>query len=113
MAPTALYRVADLWRKSAEGLGHYLALNEPQRAEWNKDIASSLEAGEKVVQQFPDADAAALALKTLLDDQKAPGRHEAKDPGGHPEILPDLAAKAGSNASAKSRILFTLATYIL
>ena len=79
MAATSLYRAADLWRKAAEGLGHYVALNEKQRAEWNKDIASSMEAGEKVVQQFPDSDAAGLALKTLLDDQRLLREHQAKD----------------------------------
>jgi TolA-binding protein len=111
MAPTALYRTAELWRKQADALGNYIALNDAQRAEWNKDINSSIAAGEKVLSQFPESDQVGLALATLLADQQMLLTAKLKTPDDIDKYFHGLADKFASNPSAKSRILFTLATF--
>ena len=50
--------------------GNYIALNEAQRKEWSKDVANSVAAGEKLLQQFPDSDQVGVTMKTLLSDQE-------------------------------------------
>ncbi len=111
MAPSALYKVAELWRKQADSQGRYLALNEAQRKDWSKDLDSSIAAAEKLVGQFPDSDQVGLALKTLLGDQKMYLDAQLKKPGDIDNYFHGLADKFASNPSARSRILFTLATF--
>jgi TolA-binding protein len=111
MAPTALARVADLWRKQADALGHYLALNETQRAAWSKSIAGSLAAGEELLQKFPDSAQAGVALQTLLSDQEMLLDAKQRTSEDVAKYFQGLAAKFAADPSAKSRILFTLATY--
>jgi TolA-binding protein len=111
MAPIALYRTAELWRKQADSLGRYLALNEDQRKQWSKDIDSSSAASEKLIAQFPDSDQVGLALKTLLAGQEMLLAAQQKTPDDIDKYFHGLADKFASNPSARSRILFTLATF--
>jgi len=111
MAASALYSAAELWRKQADAQGRYLALNEAQRKDWTKAIASSVEAGEKVLEQFPDSDQVGLALKTLLADQQMLLSAQQKKPEDIDKYFHTLADKFASNPSLKSHVLFTLATF--
>jgi TolA-binding protein len=111
MAATALYRVAELWRKQADVLGQYLALNEAQRKDWTTDVTSSIAAGEKLLQQFPDSDQVGLTLKTLLSDQEMLVDAQQAKPEDVEKYFRALGSKFESNASEKSRILFTMAVY--
>ena len=110
-AATALYRTAELWRKQADALGRYMNLNETQRKQWSDNIASSVDASEKLVEQFPDSDQVGLALKTLLADQEMLLSAKQKTPDDLDKYFHGLADKFGDNPALKSRILFTLATY--
>lgn len=111
MAPTALYRTAELWRKQADAQGRFLALNEEQRKDWSKGVANSIAAAEKLLGQFPDSDQVGLALKTLLADQEMLLAAQQKTPADIDNYFHGLADKFSSNPAAKSRILFTLATF--
>jgi len=111
MAATALYRTAELWRKQADAQGRYLALNEAQRKDWSKGIASSIAAGEKLLHQFPDSEQVGLTLKTLLADQQMLLAAQQVKPDDVDKYFHALAGKCASNPSVKSQILFTLATF--
>lgn len=110
-AATAFYRVAELWRKQADSLGHYIALSEAQRKQWSDDIAAAVDAAEKVVEQFPDSPEVGLALKTLLADQEMLLSAKLKTPDDIDKYFHGLADKFSGNPALKSHILFTLATY--
>jgi TolA-binding protein len=111
MAATALYRSAELWRKQAGALGLYPALSEAQRKDWNTDVAGSIAAAEKLLEQFPDSDQVGVVLKTLLADQQMLLDAQQKKPEEIDKYFNDLAEKFASNASERSRIMFTLATF--
>jgi TolA-binding protein len=111
MAATSLYRAAELWRKQAAAQGNYIALNEAQRKEWSKDVANSVAAGEKLLQQFPDSDQVGVTMKTLLSDQEMLLDAKQSKPEDLEKYFRGLAEKFGSNASVKSRILFTMGTH--
>jgi TolA-binding protein len=110
-AATAQYRIADLWHKQAVAPGPYVSLNDAQRKEWSKDIGASIAAGEKLLEQFPDSEEVGLDLKTLLADQEMLLAAKVKTPDDIDTYFHGLAGKFGGNPSAKSRILFTLATF--
>jgi TolA-binding protein len=111
MAPTALYRAEELWHKSAESMGRYQALSDQQRAEWTKSVKSSIAMAEKLLDQFPDSNQVGVALKTLLSDQEMLADAGLQKPADIDKYFRGLMARFGSDASAKSHILFTLATY--
>lgn len=111
MAPSALYRTAELWRKLADSQGRYLALNEDQRKQWSKAVNSSIAAAEQLIEKFPDSDQVGVALKTLLAGQEMLLSAQLKKPEDIAQYFHTLAGKFSSNPSAKSRILFTLATF--
>jgi TolA-binding protein len=110
-AATALYRTAELWRKSADALGKYPALNEAQRKDWSTDVSNSIAAAEKLIAQFPDSAPLGLSLKTLLADQELLLDAQLQKPEDIDKYFHGLAEKSAANPSAKSRILFTLATF--
>jgi len=110
-AAAALYRTVELWRKQADSQGRYLALNEAQRKEWSKDLEASIGAAEKLIAQFPGSEQLGLALKALLADQRMLLTAKEKTPEEVDKYFHDLADKFGKDASVKSRILFTLATF--
>jgi TolA-binding protein len=111
MAPSALYRPADLWQKQAAALGEYAGLSDAKKKEWNDDVAKSIAAGETLLQKYPESDQVGVALKTLLADQEMMVNAKVKKPGDLDDYFHKLAGRFASNASAKSRILFTLATH--
>ncbi len=107
----ALYQLVGLWRQYAESQGRYLALNEEQRAEWNKGIAQSLETAEKLIADYPESPQVALALKEVLSDQKLLQSAKVKTSEEVTKYFHDLAAKFEEHPSAQSKILFTLASF--
>src|SRR5581483_4682820 len=111
-APAALNQAADLWHRYAESLGRYIALNEQQRTEWNRGISSSMEAAEKLLQQYPDSQQVALGLQTLLSDLRLLAQAKLKTPDDVEKYFQSLAAKFDAKPATKSKILFTLASFI-
>jgi len=110
MASTALYKPAELWRKQAEAMGEYAGLNDDKKKEWSTDISNSIAAGENLLEKFPSSDAVGVALKTLLADQDLLVAAKLKKPEDIQDYFNRLAGRYSTNASAKSRIMFTLAT---
>ncbi|HEX4084768.1 MAG TPA: tetratricopeptide repeat protein [Chthoniobacteraceae bacterium] len=112
MAPSALYHVAELWRKQADSLGQYQGISEAQRTEWKKDIDNSIAAVEKLLNDYSDSGQVGVALKTLLADQQMYLAAGLKTPEVIDSYFHSLAGKFASNPSARSRILFTAAIFI-
>jgi len=111
MAPMALYREAELWRKSADSMGRYQALTAGQRATWEKSVRSSISTAEALLSQYPAAAQVGVALKTLLTDHEMLLAAQEETADDIESYFHGLSAKFGSNDSAKSRIIFTLATF--
>lgn len=111
-APTALLKLAELWRKSAEALGRYLALNEAQRGLWTKSVNTSIETAERLVQSYPESPQSAPALQTLLSDQRLLIDAKIKTSPQLEDYFQGLARKWAANRALQSKILFTLAGYL-
>lgn len=111
-ASQALYVAADLLRRHAESLGRYIALNETQRADWNKDIAGSVETVEKLLKDYPDSPQVALALQTLLQDQKLLTTAKLKTPEQTEQYFQALAKTFDAKPATRSKVLFTLAAFL-
>jgi TolA-binding protein len=111
MAAKALYRTSELWRQQAVAQGRYDGLSDDQRTDWNKSVASSILAGESVLEKFPESDQVGVTLKTLLADLEMQLAAKLKTRDDVDKYFHDLAAKYASNPSAQSRILFTAAGF--
>ena len=111
MAALALYRVVELWRRTADSMGRYQALTEAQRPTWEKSVRSSIAAGEELLTKFPNSDQVGVTLKTLVTDHEMLLAAKQETPDDIDKYFHGLAAKFGSNESAKSRIIFALATF--
>lgn len=110
-AGEALYKIADLQRQAAEGLGRYSALNEQERSQWKTNIESSIAADEEMIKKYPDSPALALGLQTLLASQRLLIGAELKKPAEVEAYFKSLAENT-SSPLAKSKILFALAAYV-
>ena len=110
-APTALLSVATLWAQKANVLGRYFTLNETQREDWNKGIAQSVEAAEKLITTFPESPQVASAAQYLLNNQKLLSTAKLKTDEDVTKYFQDLAARFETKPQTKSKILFTLAAF--
>jgi len=110
-APTALLNVVQLWNRHTESQGRYLALNEEQRAEWNKGVTNSTAAAEKLLTQYPKSEQVALALKVLLANQKLLLNAQLKNSEQVTQYFETLAGKFENTPEARNKILFTLASF--
>ena len=107
----ALFKITGLNRGSAEAQGRYLVLNEDQRTVWLTGVNGSLAAGEKLIQQFPENPQVALTLQNLLADQRLLLTAKLKTDAEVQQYFQDLATKLQNNPPARSKVLFTLASY--
>jgi TolA-binding protein len=110
-AGEALYKIADLQRQAAEGLGRYSALNEQERSQWKTNIDGSIAADEEMIKKYPDSQSLALGLQTLLATQRLLIGAELKKQADVEAYFKAL-ADGTSSPLAKSKILFALAAYV-
>lgn len=110
-APAAQLKISDLWHRFAETTGRYVLLTEQQRPDWMKGVNESVAAAEKLVEQYPESPQVALALQTLLDDQRLLLAAKLKTDAEVQQYFQDLAKKLDDKPVAKSKVLFTLASY--
>jgi TolA-binding protein len=110
-AGEALYKIADLQKQFAEGLGRYSALNEQERSQWKTYMDGSVADDEAMIKKYPESPALALGLQTLLASQRLLLGAELKKPADVEAYFKSLAADTPSPL-AKSKILFALAAYV-
>ncbi|MEO6053649.1 MAG: tetratricopeptide repeat protein [Chthoniobacterales bacterium] len=109
-AVKALLKVATTQRNKASALGRYGALQVDEREKWNAALNASVVTSERIVKSYPDSPDLALALQGLLQTQVLLMTGEKK-----PEEVEDYFKKIGDSTlspAAKSKILFTLASFI-
>ena len=111
-APEALNKVAGLWLGYARSQGIYTALNEQQRAEWNKGINGCIEAASKLLENYPDSQQVALVLQTEIEAHKLLVSAKIKTDSDVEKSFRDQADKFASNPAAKSKTLFALASFL-
>jgi len=112
MADQALYKAAELSRQYADSQGRYLALNDDQRKAWTKGVNDSIQNCERLLQSYPQSQNAALALQTLLKDQQMFLDAKVKTDEQVEQYFTDLANKSDSQTGARSKVLFTLASFL-
>jgi TolA-binding protein len=110
-AAEAMYKIADLQRQFAEGLGRYSALNEQERSQWQTYIDSSIATNEEMLKKYPESPALALGLQTLLATQRLLVGAELKK-SADVEAYFKTQAESSPSPLAKSKILFALAAYV-
>ena len=111
-APAALLMLSQLWRQYAVAKGRYLALNAEDRAEWSKGIKNSLGAGEKLIADYPVCEQVATVLQEMIEDQKLLVGAKLKADADLAKYFQELAAKSEDKPETKSKILFTLASFL-
>jgi TolA-binding protein len=111
-AADALLKASEWSKRYAESQGRYLALNEEQRAEWNKGVTGSIDAAEKLVQQFPDGPQVTPALETMLADQRLLAGAKLKTDAEVEQYFADLAKNFESSPATASKVIFALASFV-
>ncbi|RYD74251.1 MAG: tetratricopeptide repeat protein, partial [Verrucomicrobiaceae bacterium] len=110
-APQALLKVAAIQQKAADQLGRYVALNAEKQAEWSKGIDASIATAERVINEYPQSEDVALALKQLLDSQKLRLQAKLTTDAEVESYFQKYAAKFEGQPATRSKIIFTLASY--
>lgn len=111
-APEALLRVVDFQRALAESLAiNYTALEESKKPEWKDNVQASVSTAQDILSKYPDSPEVANALRSLLTAQRMLVSAQLKSPEEVENYFQELAESAQSPA-AKSKVLFTLASYL-
>lgn len=110
-AAEALLKAGTLWKAYAEAQGPYLALDETKRAEWQKGVTKSTAAAERILTDFPDSPAVALALNHLLEIQRLQLTVKLKTATDVEKYFEDLATKFAAKPGTKAKVIFTLAAF--
>jgi len=111
-AAEALSKIAELQRGNADLLAaNYSALNDEEKTKWKDAVAAALTTAEEMLAKYPASPDLALGLQSLLASQSMLLRAELRTDAQVEEYFQNLAEKT-SDAGAKSKILFTLASFI-
>lgn len=112
-AADALLKLSTLWKASAEAQGPYLAIaSDPTKGgDWRKGVEKSTAAAERVLTDYPDSQAVALALNNLLDVQRLQQTVKLKTEADVEKFFEGLAAKFANKPGTKAKIIFTLASF--
>ncbi|MFZ0711157.1 MAG: tetratricopeptide repeat protein [Terrimicrobiaceae bacterium] len=110
-AGDAMFKIAELQRAKADSLGRYSALGEQERSQWDTLLEGSIATSEETIKKYPDSASLAIALQTLLQSQRMLLGAELKKAPDVEHYFQSLADSSPS-PNAKSKILFTLASYV-
>jgi TolA-binding protein len=108
-AAEALLKVSTQWKAYTESQGPYLAIDQAKRTEWHKGVDKSTAAAERILTDFPDSPAVALALNHLLELQRLQLAAKLKTSAEVEKYFENLAAKFEDKPGTKAKIIFTLA----
>ncbi len=110
-AAEAFLKLGTLWKAYAEAQGPYLAIDETKRAEWQKGVTKSTAAAERILTDFPDSPAVALALNHLLEIQRLQLAVKLKTAADVEKYFEDLSTKFAAKPGTKAKVIFTLAAF--
>lgn len=111
-AAGALCKIAELQRGNAERIAvNYSSLNAADQTKWKDALQSSISTSEDLLVKYPSSTDLALGLQSLLAAQRMLLRAELKNESQVEQYFQELADKT-SDTGAKSKILFTLASFV-
>ncbi len=112
LVPNVLMQTSAQWAGIADTLGRYAGLTEADRATWKQSLEKSIGDAQRVIEKYPDSPEVANAARSILNSQK---QFVAANLKKNPDIETYFTEFAGRFAAApktKSKILFTLASFI-
>ncbi|HEY5895039.1 MAG TPA: tetratricopeptide repeat protein [Chthoniobacterales bacterium] len=112
LVPQVLLQTSANWLGIAQTLGRYASLTSEDRDKWTKAVNNSIGDAERVIEKYPDSPDAANAARGILNAQKELVSAQLKKPEDVESYFAQFAAKLDSAPKAKSKVLFTLASYI-
>jgi len=111
-AAGSLVKVAELQRGNAERLAvNYSSLSAADQTKWKEAVEMSVSTAEEMLAKYPASPDLAQGLQALLAAQRLLIRAELKTDPQVETYLQELADKT-SDAGAKTKILFTMASFI-
>jgi TolA-binding protein len=110
-AGEAMSKIAELQRSRADALGRYSALGEEERSQWKTFLEGSIASSEETIKKYPESASLALLLQTLLQSQRMLLAAELVKAPEVEQYFQSLADSVPS-PNARSKILFTLASYV-
>ena len=107
-----LVKVAEIQRGNAERLAvNYTSLSPDDQTKWKAAVDASVSTAEEMLAKYPASPDLAQGLQALLAAQRLLIRAELKTDAKVEEYLQSLADKT-ADAGAKSKTLFTMASFI-
>ncbi len=112
LVPTVLMQTSGQWASVAQTLGRYAGLTEAERTTWRESLDKSIGDAERVIQKYPDSADVANAARAILNSQKEFVAANLKKNDDVEKYFTDFASKFDSAPKTKSKILFTLASFV-
>lgn len=111
-ASDALLQIATLWQQAAAAMGQYVLLDDAARKTWDEAVTQSVASAEELLEKYPASMQVTAALQTLLAGQKMLLTAKKTTVEGIEEYLGGLAEKYTGEAALRSKIQFTLASFL-
>lgn len=112
LVPTVLMQTSGQWAGIAQTLGRYAGLVEADRTIWKESLEKSIGDAERVVEKYPDSAEVANASRAILNAQKEFVLASLKKNPDIEAYFTQFAAKFDAAPKTKSKVLFTLASFI-
>ncbi|MEO7934207.1 MAG: tetratricopeptide repeat protein [Chthoniobacterales bacterium] len=112
LVPTVLMQTSGQWAGIATTLGRYAGLTEADRAIWKESLEKSIGDAERVIVKYPESAEVANASRAILTAQKEFVSANLKKNDDIESYFTQFAAKFDAAPKTKSKILFTLASFI-
>ncbi len=112
LVPTVLMQTSAQWAGVSETLGRYAGLTEADRATWKSSLDKAIGDAERVVDKYPDSPEVANASRAILNAQKQFVAANLKKNADVESYFTQFAAKFDAAPKTKSKLLFTLASFI-
>ena len=110
LASRAYVALANLWKKEAENIGGYLAINAEEKKQWAASLENAIKHAETAIKKFPDTDAVSQALQVLLGIEQLRMTVGVRKADEVEKYFTDLAGEFEGQGT-KSKILFALAGF--
>ncbi|HEX8372056.1 MAG TPA: tetratricopeptide repeat protein [Chthoniobacterales bacterium] len=112
LVPTVLMQTSTQWAGVSQTLGRYASLAEADRQIWKDSLEKSIGDAERVIVKYPESPEVANASRGILTAQKEFVAANLKKNEDIEAYFTQFAAKFDAAPKTKSKILFTLASFI-
>lgn len=112
LVPQVLLQTSGNWLAIAQALGRYASLGNEDRDKWTKAVNNSIGDAERIIEKYPDSPDVATAARGILNAQKELVSAQLKKGADVESYFTQFAGKLDAMPKAKSKVLFTLASFI-